>query len=591
MQFKVLALDLDGTIAMNDKVELETLQVLRDAKKSGFSIILVTGRRLIDIAQLGPFEELCEALVAEDGAAIYFPSTQSVSLPFGHLAPEVTANLIKMDIPLDRGMAILSTWVPHDKQVIEALAATGYAATIEYNKGAVMVLPPGATKGTGLIIALRELGYSTHNVIAFGDAENDRSLFEQVELAVAVENASPGIKELADIQLEERNGKGVRNFIRKLIEGEKPKKIRVRPRRKLTLGLFADGQEMSIHPLVLTSGNLGIFGVSGSGKSWLGGLIAEKLLRLEYQICVVDPEGDYRGIKAFPNTLLLGGSDSLPPNSSVVSTLLEYSNMSLVLDLSQYKHPEKVEYVNDLLITLSNLKERRGKPHWFLIDEIHYFCQEDNNPITRLLADRMESGGFTIVSYEPSLIAPSLIKKLDHLMLTRIEQQQDMDLIKAYTIDHGLPLCNFAELQALSNRHAYFFIKGGATECGKDQGIVEFDSTSKQVPHIRHLHKYLRAPLPLNKQFYFNKSGPNGSALKATSMYDFLRIIPQVPLESINYHLHRSDFEKWIKYTLHDLELAKRIRKIANRKLEGELLRHSLTEAISSRYEELEKLV
>jgi len=591
MQFKVLALDLDGTIAMNDKVELKTLQVLRDAKKEGFAMVLVTGRRLIDIDQMGPFEELCEAVVAENGAAVYFPSTDTVTLPFGSLASEIVEGLEKLDIPIDRGMAIISTWVPHDKNVIEALSATGYSASLEYNKGAVMVLPPGATKGTGLNIALKELGYSQRNVIAFGDAENDRSLFEQAELSVAVANASSGIKELAGIQLEEPNGQGVRNFIKRLIKGITPKKIRVQPRRKLTLGHFTNGKEMSIHPLVLTTGNLGIFGVSGSGKSWLAGLIAEKLLLLEYQICLIDPEGDYRGVKAFPNTLLIGGSDSLPPNSSEVSTLLEYSNMSLVIDLSQYKLAEKINYVDDLLTTLSNLKERRGKPHWFLIDEIHYFCQDDDQPITRLLVDRMNAGGFTIVSYEPSLIAPSLIKKLDHLMLTRIERKEDMDLINAYAVDHHLPLCDFAELKVLSNNQAYFFIKDGAIECGENQGVVQFDSTSKKVPHIRHLHKYLRAPLPNNKQFYFHQSNQKGPALRATSMYDFLRIIPQVPWDTINYHLLRGDFEKWIEYTLHDSELAKRIHKIANRKLEGEVLRNSLSEAIASRYEELEKLL
>ena len=52
-----------------------------------------------------------------------------------------------------------------------------------------MVLPLGATKGTGLAYALHELGYSPHNVAACGDAENDRSLFEVAEYAAAVANA------------------------------------------------------------------------------------------------------------------------------------------------------------------------------------------------------------------------------------------------------------------------------------------------------------------------------------------------------------------------------------------------------------------
>ncbi|MBK8504408.1 MAG: HAD family phosphatase [Saprospiraceae bacterium] len=214
MYFKIIAIDLDGTIALDDHIEAQTWKILQKVRKAGHSIVLVTGRRLNEIDRLGPFEDLCEAIVAENGATIYFPANQSVLLPFGHLSPEVVKKLYSLNIPLEKGMAIVATTQPYTQQVVEAIASTGYAVTVEYNKGAVMILPPGATKGTGLMVALRELGYSVHNVMAFGDAENDRSLFDKAELAVAVQNADPGIKELADIVLDKENGKGVREFWR-----------------------------------------------------------------------------------------------------------------------------------------------------------------------------------------------------------------------------------------------------------------------------------------------------------------------------------------------------------------------------------------
>ena len=267
----------------------------------------------------GPYAELYDAIVAEDGAVVYFPRRDIVVLPFGHLDPALLQRFATLNIPLERGMAIVVTHVPHDAAILDVLRELGGGATVEYNRGTVMVLPPGATKGTGLQFALRELGYSPRTVVACGDAENDRSLFEGAELAVAVANAAPAVQALADVVLDEPNGVGVRALIADLLAGHIP--IRhPRPERQLILGHGLDGASITLDPFALLTGNLGIVGDSGSGKSWLAGLLAEEMLKQGYQICVIDPEGDYRNLRAFPHTLLVGGQDMLlPPIADALS--------------------------------------------------------------------------------------------------------------------------------------------------------------------------------------------------------------------------------------------------------------------------------
>ena len=115
-------------------------------------------------------------------------------MPFGRLSERLLARIEALPIPLERGMAIVATRTPHDQAVLEVLRETAGGATVEYNRGAVMVLPPGATKGTGLDYALGELGLSARSVVACGDAENDRSLLERAEFAAAVANATPELK-------------------------------------------------------------------------------------------------------------------------------------------------------------------------------------------------------------------------------------------------------------------------------------------------------------------------------------------------------------------------------------------------------------
>ena len=51
-----------------------------------------------------------------------------------------------------------------------------------FNKGAVMILPSGVNKATGLAAALEELGLSPHNVVGVGDAENDHAFLERLRV-------------------------------------------------------------------------------------------------------------------------------------------------------------------------------------------------------------------------------------------------------------------------------------------------------------------------------------------------------------------------------------------------------------------------
>jgi hypothetical protein len=65
---------------------------------------------------------------------------------------------------------------------------------IVFNKGAVMVLPAGVNKASGLAAALVRLRLSPLNVVGIGDAENDHAFLRVCGCAVAVANALPMVK-------------------------------------------------------------------------------------------------------------------------------------------------------------------------------------------------------------------------------------------------------------------------------------------------------------------------------------------------------------------------------------------------------------
>jgi len=128
---------------------------------------------------------------------------------------------------------------------------------------------------------------------------------------------------------------------------------------------------------------------------------------------------------------------------------------------------------------------------------------------------------------------------------------------------------------------------GSALLCGGE--IVRMRPAIRRVPHVRHLYKYLDVPLPPGKRFSF-RTEKGHLGIEAASLYEMSRLIPTIPLESLEYHDRREDFVKWADWTLGDGGLAARLRKVANRYYQGEELRVALNQVVSTHYEELRQL-
>jgi len=96
------------------------------------------------------------------------------------------------------------------------------------------------------------------------------------------------------------------------------------------------------------------------------------------------------------------------------------------------------------------------------------------------------------------------------------------------------------------------------------------------------ISKILRT-LPREKAFYFFTSIGNYTGENAASLKEFVEKINEVNIKSLEFHLYRGDFEKWISEVLQDEELAEEIRKIQKFNLTGDALRNQLYTTVSRR--------
>ena len=409
MYFIALASDYDGTLADQGRVEPSTLEALDLLKQSGRKLVLVTGRELPDLQRVFPELDLCTLVVAENGALLYEPTSRTQMV----LGPEPPIAFIERlkergVSPLSIGRCIVATREPNEKIVLETIRELGLELQIIFNKGAVMVLPPGVNKATGLAAALEQLKLSPLNVVGIGDAENDHAFLAASGCAAAVANALPMVKEDAAIVTKASRGGGVAELIGRLVADDLADVAATVTHQRVPLVRASDGSVIELHPF---AGNLLIAGTSGGAKSTLATGLLERLAERGFQFCVIDSEGDYAGLEGAVTV----GDAKTPPSLREAMELLEEPGRSVIVDLSGIDLAERPRIFAELIPELTKLRSQTARPHWVLIEETHHLLPTELG--TAALSLPGELAACIVVTGHPDQLALPVLEAV-RLVLT-----------------------------------------------------------------------------------------------------------------------------------------------------------------------------
>ncbi len=410
MIFKALACDYDGTLASQDRIVPEALEALEQVRKAGGRLILVTGRTLFGLTRACECLDLFDAVIAENGGVLYFPSQAMIR----DLAPpppgRLLAELDRRGVSFETGRVVVGTWRGDEEKVRDALAAANVSLEIVYNRAALMLLPSGISKGEGVRQVIREYGLSFHDVLAIGDAENDLDLFEACGWTACPENAVPALKERADWVFPGENGAAVAAaLVGPILGGLVP----LSPRHQIMLGWAAETSEPVTIPA--RGANVLIQGDSLSGKSWLAGGLIERLYARRYATCVIDPEGDFHALGRLPGVIWVEVHEGASWEG-LLSPLNRDPSACLIADLSSLPHAKKLLAIEQGFLLVREFRERLGLPHWVVLDEAHYSLHRDG---IEERAIGMGEKGFCLVTYKPSWIRESVLKAVDIFILAR----------------------------------------------------------------------------------------------------------------------------------------------------------------------------
>jgi hydroxymethylpyrimidine pyrophosphatase-like HAD family hydrolase len=571
MRFSLLACDYDETLARHGRVDEATMAALSRLAASGRKLMLVTGRRLDDLLEVFPDVRLFSRIVAENGAVSYDPASHAKRCLAEPPPPEFLRALEKRGVaPLSVGEVIVATHEPEQATVLDVIRELGMGHQVIFNKGAVMVLPPGVDKGTGLVSALDEIGLSPHNVVGVGDAENDHAFLQRCEVAAAVSNALPLVKQRADLVTEGASSEGVVELIDALLSNDLARLEGSLLRHHLLLGKAEDGREFRVPPY---GTNILIAGPSGSGKSQTTMALLERIIASGYQACIVDPEGDYEELDGAVSV----GEPDKPPSLDEVQQLLKKPSEQVVVNLLGVPLADRPGLFALLLPRLQSLRTHTGRPHWILVDEAHHLLPSSWVPAPLTVPQNL--GSLVAITVHPDQVSSAILGTIQ--------------LVLAVGADPESTLASFCSAVGLAPPRGNGTRPDAADP--KEGDVLAWFPASSAPPqkieiipagwvHRRHSRKYAQGELAPDRSFYFR--GPHGKLkLRAQNLVVFLQIAEGVDEPTWLFHLRRGDYSRWFREHIKDETLARAVERIERgEKATAAATRTLVRQAIEERY-------
>lgn len=273
-EIKLVVFDLDGTLLdENGKAGEESKRLIKELSKKNVLFSIATGRLLSAVTEIADELEIKTPLITLDGTLIKrYPNEKSVyesHVPVKHVKRALNLAdkyLLKVALCHDNSIyyteensifpqmiekfgakyKLVYSYDNHLDNILEVVLASDYQPNIKYvankmsfpytfglrssyyktnSQGGLYLLEirkMGASKGDGLKKLTKHLKIKMKHTAVLGDWYNDKSLFENDCLKIAMGNAVPELKRMADYTLKKTNNEdGVADFLKMILEAKK----------------------------------------------------------------------------------------------------------------------------------------------------------------------------------------------------------------------------------------------------------------------------------------------------------------------------------------------------------------------------------
>ncbi len=227
MKVKAIAVDVDGTLTdKSRRICTSAIDAIRDAEAAGVPVMIASGNVLPISWSLARFVGATGPVVAENGCLVHFKGVDhnvAEGAPAKHAFEVLSERWNIKPIFTDqwRKNEVVFENTPYLEEIVEALDTdpelSKLGVRIWDSRFGVHIVQEGIDKGTGVRLGVELLGLTMDDLMAVGDAGNDLTMIRDAGIGVAVQNARPEIKEVADhvtkLQFGDGFAEAVRTFI------------------------------------------------------------------------------------------------------------------------------------------------------------------------------------------------------------------------------------------------------------------------------------------------------------------------------------------------------------------------------------------
>ncbi len=240
-----------------------------------------------------------------------------------------------------------------------------------------------------------------------------------------------------------------------------------------TIGVWetgeGEGSQIVLPPSAVTE-VFAMMGKRGSGKTYGAGVLAENFLASDAQIVVLDPVGNWWGLRlaedgkseGYPIPVLGGDHgdlDLVPEAGAVVADMIVDTGTSVVLDISQMTIGQRRRFVTDWAERFFHRKAQHRTPVHVFIEEAHVLlpqkCMAGEERMLGAMQALPRRGrnygiGVTIIDQRPQSVSKDSINQAECLFVYQLVGKLERKAILEWAEEQDLAGKVKAELGALS---------------------------------------------------------------------------------------------------------------------------------------------
>lgn len=210
-------------------------------------------------------------------------------------------------------------------------------------------------------------------------------------------------------------------------------------------------------PLEAVTQTFAAIGRKGAGKTYLATMIAEQMLDADAQVVVIDPVGNWYGLRVDADghskgkdIFIIGGEHGdvpvVPEAGSRIARLLVEKHISAILDVSGFRMGERKRFAADFAEEFFHLKKSQRTPVHIFIEEAQLFIPQRVGPEEARMVGAWESIvrlgrnygiGATLVTQRPQSVNKEVLSQVECLCVLQVNGSHERKALEDWVQEAG----------------------------------------------------------------------------------------------------------------------------------------------------------